>query len=312
MVAEMKISVAMATYNGEKYIVEQLDSIRKQSRPVDEVIIFDDCSNDSTVQIVEEFIQNNNLSESWKIRVNEKNQGYANNFYNVLRATTGAYIFLCDQDDIWVEDRVEKMLEVMEAHADIMLLGSEFEPFYVTDDAPTIGKNVLKKFVNDKSLEKITLDKQSIFIGSEGCTMCVRRSFLDNAGTYWFDSWAHDEFLWKLALAYNGCYIYHATTLLRRMHSNNVSKRKMHSVEKRIRFLEQLKRSHEKMLECMKELNSEKELLNLVEKNAKNVELRVALLKEKKWWNCFLLLVYLPYYEYKKSYLVELKMALLK
>ena len=71
-----KISVALATYNGEKYIEKQLDSIRNQTIKPDEVVIVDDKSSDRTVALINEFIAVNNLV-NWKLFVNEKNVGYA-------------------------------------------------------------------------------------------------------------------------------------------------------------------------------------------------------------------------------------------
>ena len=102
----MKLSVAIATYNGAEYVEEQLESIRTQSRPVDEVVICDDKSSDNTVEIVESFINKNNLGDSWRIEVNPENLGYASNFIGAARKTTGDLIFFCDQDDIWLPDRV--------------------------------------------------------------------------------------------------------------------------------------------------------------------------------------------------------------
>ena len=69
----MKISVAMATYNGEKYIERQLDSIRMQTREVDEVIICDDQSKDRTVEVIEKYIEQHQL-QGWSISVNEENK----------------------------------------------------------------------------------------------------------------------------------------------------------------------------------------------------------------------------------------------
>lgn len=95
-----KISVALATYNGEKYIEKQLDSIRNQTIKPDEVVIVDDKSSDRTVALINEFIAVNNLV-NWKLFVNEKNVGYRKNFYNALKKVTGEVIFLSDQDDEW-------------------------------------------------------------------------------------------------------------------------------------------------------------------------------------------------------------------
>ena len=93
-----KISVAMTTYNGEKYIEKQLESLRLQTRKIDEVIICDDRSKDNTEKVVTDYINKYNLT-GWKFIVNEKNLGFIENFKKSMRLTTGDYIFLADQDD---------------------------------------------------------------------------------------------------------------------------------------------------------------------------------------------------------------------
>lgn len=105
----MKISVCMATYNGEKYIKEQLDSILCQIVENDEVIISDDSSTDNTIEIINAF-----NDDRIKIYKNEKEKGYTRNFENALEKASGDIIFLSDQDDIWIEDKVKKMTEILE------------------------------------------------------------------------------------------------------------------------------------------------------------------------------------------------------
>ena len=78
MGAYMKISVAMCTYNGETYILEQLKSIINQTKQVDEIIICDDCSSDQTTTLVENAL--NNTSINYKLIKNEKNMGFKKNF----------------------------------------------------------------------------------------------------------------------------------------------------------------------------------------------------------------------------------------
>ena len=75
----MKISLIMAVYNGEKYLIKQLQSINNQTNKIDEVILIDDCSKDRSVEIVEEFIKENQL-DNWKLIINNENLGYKNNF----------------------------------------------------------------------------------------------------------------------------------------------------------------------------------------------------------------------------------------
>ena len=105
------ISVVLATFNGEKYILEQLKSISRQKRIPDEVIISDDQSGDRTKKIVLEFIKENKL-RNWKLIENNGKKGVTHNFLNALKCARGNIIFLCDQDDIWEIDKVETMENV--------------------------------------------------------------------------------------------------------------------------------------------------------------------------------------------------------
>lgn len=102
----MKISVCMATYNGEKYIKEQLNSILLQLSENDEVIITDDISTDKTVDIIKSFNDNR-----IKIYVNNKKLGATANFNESLSKASGDIIFLSDQDDIWLDSKVSTSLE---------------------------------------------------------------------------------------------------------------------------------------------------------------------------------------------------------
>lgn len=120
------ISVCMATYNGEKFIYKQLESLYRQSRPADEVIICDDGSQDHTVEIVQQFIDTFQLSRHWKLFVNECNKGYPDNFYYAMSLCSGDLIFPADQDDWWKEDKLDVMAAVMEQDEKMDLLASKW------------------------------------------------------------------------------------------------------------------------------------------------------------------------------------------
>ena len=98
-----KISICIATYNGEKYLKEQLDSIVNQSIKPYEVILQDDCSTDKTVEIAKKYQNELNLN----IIINETNLGFKKNFESILSKATGDLIAPCDQDDIWLENKLE-------------------------------------------------------------------------------------------------------------------------------------------------------------------------------------------------------------
>ena len=101
----MKISVCMATYNGEKYIKEQLESILCQLGENDEVIISDDGSTDNTKSIIESF-----KDKRIKFFTNNGVKGVVSNFENSLNKSSGDYIFLADQDDVWLSNKVTTCL----------------------------------------------------------------------------------------------------------------------------------------------------------------------------------------------------------
>ena len=93
----------MTSYNGERFIREQLDSILQQTYPNIEVIVVDDCSTDGTVAIVEPYIEKYPVI---KLVRNEINLGYIRNFEKGMLLAAGDYIALSDQDDIWLKDKL--------------------------------------------------------------------------------------------------------------------------------------------------------------------------------------------------------------
>ena len=169
-----QISVCMATYNGEKYIIEQLDSIWKQTRQPDEVIICDDCSKDNTVKLIHQFISEHGLTDKWCVYCNEQNKGYPGNFYYAMSLCQGDIVFLADQDDIWEAQKIEKMSLALEADEDMLLLASAWS---------IIDKNgkIVTKTKNSKSdLEYTNVSVQQIFYKYEwpGMAMCYRNEFV--------------------------------------------------------------------------------------------------------------------------------------
>ncbi|MFM6948612.1 MAG: glycosyltransferase family 2 protein [Aquirufa sp.] len=110
------ISVALCTYNGEKFLEQQLTSILNQTMMVSEVVVFDDGSKDASLEI----LQNFKASAPFPVLIhqNEKNLGSSKNFENCMAACQGEFIFLCDQDDIWDRHKVEKQIAYLNEHPD--------------------------------------------------------------------------------------------------------------------------------------------------------------------------------------------------
>lgn len=105
----MKVSVVMATYNGAEYVREQLLSFARQTRLPDELVVSDDGSTDRTLAIVEEFVSS--VDFEVKILRNEKNLGYGRNFFQALSHCSGDWVFLSDQDDVWLPGKIATVLD---------------------------------------------------------------------------------------------------------------------------------------------------------------------------------------------------------
>ncbi len=105
--SKKRLSVAMATFNGEKYIKQQIETILLNLNKDDEIVISDDASTDNTINIIKEFINND---KRIKLIEGPKN-GIKQNFANAIQNCNGEYIFLADQDDIWDKNKVEEVLK---------------------------------------------------------------------------------------------------------------------------------------------------------------------------------------------------------
>jgi len=162
----VKISIAMATYNGAQYILEQLRSFVDQTRQPDEVIITDDCSTDQTEAIVREFAKTAPFTVEF--HRNENNLGYCGNFNAALMKTTGDLVFLSDQDDVWFPKKIEQMVDVAERNPQALVV--------MNDAALTDGD------LNEVGLTKVGQIRSAGFSMDSfvmGCCCAVRRELLD-------------------------------------------------------------------------------------------------------------------------------------
>lgn len=118
----MNVSVAMATYNGEKYLKQQVDSILSQLSSEDELIISDDHSSDMTLSIIEKYKKEDSRV---KLVMNPAESGVASNFDNAIKHTKNDIIFLSDQDDIWKPEKVETVKSYYEKNPNIQMIMSD-------------------------------------------------------------------------------------------------------------------------------------------------------------------------------------------
>lgn len=158
------ISVCMATYNGEKYVKNQIISILKQLSDDDELIVSDDLSTDKTVDVVKS-INDSRI----KIIYNTGKHGYTKNFENALKNAKGDYIFLSDQDDEWVDDKVKKTLEKLKNNN-----------FVVSDCITVDDKNEILDYSRFKTFSiKKGFWKNMVKIRYLGCCMAFDKKVLN-------------------------------------------------------------------------------------------------------------------------------------
>lgn len=210
----MNISVCMATYNGEKYIDEQLKSILSQIDHDDEIIIVDDCSTDNTVNIILGF---NN--PRIKLYQNEKNKKHVYTFAKAIEIAKNDLIFLSDQDDIWEPGRVDKFKSYFRK-SDVLLFTSNFSFFnqygYKNMDRP-LKKNDSTKYL--KNIIAILMGKRAYF----GSAMAFRKELKDFILPIPPYVEAHDIWIAIAANLLKSNMHIEEITLIKRIHDNNTS-----------------------------------------------------------------------------------------
>lgn len=198
------ISVALCTYNGEQYIREQLESILIQTVKVDEIVVCDDGSTDNTLQIIEELAGTTNTAIH--IHHNETNLGPAKNFQKAINLCSGDIIFLSDQDDVWMPEKVAIITNCFKQNPHISVV---FTDGNLTDGDKNIGSlwhslgitpNAQKAIDDGFGIELFACESRAT-----GATMAVRNTFepIHTLNHYQPSRFLHDEILSMLALYHN-------------------------------------------------------------------------------------------------------------
>lgn len=215
------VSVVMALYNGEKFIEKQLESIRLQTKQPDEVIICDDRSTDNSFLITKKYIENNNLN-NWILIKNEVNKGYSRNFKDLMYKAKGDYIFLADQDDIWMPQKIERMLDSFSSNPRIDLLSCNVQPFY---EGNSPRKVRFEHFISINRVIRIKSLYRWVRPARPGCAMAFKRNLLNEYMKIWNDDYPHDCLLWSISVLSGTCFIHNEALIRFRRHDNNTSSR---------------------------------------------------------------------------------------
>lgn len=196
-----RISVALCTYNGERFLSQQLAGIAQQTRLPDELVVCDDQSTDRSVIIVREFAE----SVSFPVRIfeNERNLGFAANFERAIRLCDGGLIALSDQDDVWYPNRLGRSEEELMAHPQAGLVFSDAD-LIDEQDCP-LGETLWQRlgFVGKRKHDLligqfVVLAKHRFVTGATVMfRAALRDRFLPIGG-----GWIHDEWIALIIAAF--------------------------------------------------------------------------------------------------------------
>ena len=220
--SDVRVSVVVCTYNGEKYLREQLQSILDQTMPPDEIIVSDDGSTDSTLEIIEELASSYGVAQTpvWRVETRTKPLGVSGNFASALTKARGEFIALADQDDVWESERVEKGLAhfndgVLLVHSDATLIEASGRPTGTLMSALRLTSSERRNLLSGRALD--TLLRRNVVTGA---TTMIRPSLLEQALPI-PEGWVHDEWLALVAAAQGGVVFQEDSLIRYRQHGNN-------------------------------------------------------------------------------------------
>ncbi len=207
------ITVALATYNGERFLREQLDSIYAQSWPTLEVVACDDASTDGTAEILAEYARSHGL----RYTINERNLGYVKNFERVLGMAGGEYIALADQDDVWASEKLARLRALIEQSGCVLAYG---DAALIDADGATLNGTLRDAL----SLEYQRGSGHEAFYLQNcvtGCTTLFHRRLLDHALPIPSGAMVHDWWLAYVAVRVERIDYVDETLVSYRQHQHN-------------------------------------------------------------------------------------------
>ena len=209
------VSIALCTYNGRRFLPEQLDSLLAQTYPNLEIVVSDDCSSDDTLAILERYKRRD---RRMKIAVNTENLGFAHNFERALRLCQGAYVAPCDQDDVWLPEKIAALVEIIGEHSlaycDSSLVDENGRPLgcRMSQIVPTVSTDDPAPFAFGNCVS--------------GHAMLFRRELLDRAlpapPAFFYDWW-----IAAVAASAAGVLFCNRSLVLHRQHGGNVTDARM-------------------------------------------------------------------------------------
>lgn len=214
----MAVDILMSTYNGEKYLENQLLSLLMQRYKDWTLYIRDDGSTDNTLSIIEKFTQ---MDERIKLVEAGENLKHGKSFFSLLKYATAEYIAFCDQDDIWFEDKLTHLL----ALAEVEKFNNDQSPSLIcsqgynySNKTGLITKGVIPKYYANTLQEFLFLNG-----GYEGCLFLFNRALLEMAKSYTAPFYGHDNVVCLIAHTFGKVKYLTLPLMLYRIHEKNTS-----------------------------------------------------------------------------------------
>ena len=170
-----KVDILLPTYNGEKYLREQLDSILNQTYKNIRIIISDDCSKDSTSEILKQYKEKD---ERIEIYIQENNLGVVKNIEFLLKKVENPLYMLADQDDVWINNKIEKSVKKMEQEdadlvfGDLEVVDQNLKTMYHSFGDFMLLNRKINKYINSYKVNYL-------YNCVTGCTILSKKKFID-------------------------------------------------------------------------------------------------------------------------------------
>ncbi len=291
-----RIGVIIATFNGERYIKEQLESIINQSIKPDFILVTDGGSNDNTINICEEYLSKKTIR--YEIITSKSKLGVKDNFEKGIKNCHTKYIFFSDQDDYWLPDKIKNAMKVFEDDKVAVVFCNAH---IVNDKLDNTGKTLWNKIGYHQSNTKIIYEKNSLELQSillkhnimTGMCMAIDSKIVKNILPISNYS-IHDSWIAHTANFFGDIASLDSKDVLYRQHSNNVigaKKSIVKSFNKRDTYLKKLKNKKKFLDDILLRYDIEEKIKNYYINYLNFVDKRISFIEKRIHFYNLLLLV---------------------
>ena len=299
-----KIDILLSTYNGENFLIEQLDSIINQTYENWRLFIRDDGSSDNTIDIIENYKMR--FPEKITLIKSDENVGSAKSFLTLMKSADSPYVMFCDQDDIWLNRKIELSLNRM------LSVETDFDgPVLVHTDLKVVDRNLnilQESFINSMNLNPNKKNVNNLLVQNNvtGCTIIINRklySMINDSNILNNKVIMHDWFITILCSITGRIDFINQSLILYRQHSNNViGAKNINLIYYSKTFLSKIKNKEDFGLNNYY-INQANSVNGILLKNNKSNEVLNVFLNLKKYNKIKRIYYILKYKLFKQSYL---------